>query len=72
MNVASELEESGYHPAGPRYKIHRIYDTLLAIYEISEKNGESTHDAAIALADYRIKYGIGKRVIAPTFHHTAE
>ena len=72
LNVASELEESGYHPAGPRYKIHRIYDTLLAIYEISEKNGESTHDAAIALADYRIKYGIGKRVIAPTFHHTAE
>ena len=71
LNVAAELEEQGYHPAGPRYKIHHIYDTLLAIYEIAEKNRESTHQAALALADYRIKYGIGKRVFRPTFHHSA-
>lgn len=72
LNVAAELEDSGYHPAGPRSKVHRVYDTLLAIYEIAEKNCESTHDAALALAEYRIKYGIGKRVVPPTFHHTAE
>jgi leucine dehydrogenase len=72
LNVSAELEDNGYHPAMPRYKIHHIYDTLLAIYEIAEKNRESTHNAALALADYRIKYGIGKRVIPPTFHHTAE
>lgn len=72
LNVSAELEDSGYHPSGPRYKAHHIYDTLLAIYEISEKNRESTHEAALALAQYRIKYGIGKRVIPPTFHHNAE
>lgn len=71
LNVAAELEENGYHPAAPRRKIHRIYDTLLAIFEIAEKNRESTQNAALALADYRIKYGIGKRVLAPTFHHSA-
>lgn len=72
LNVAAELEDSGYHPAVPRHKIHHIYDTLLAIYEIAEKNRESTHNAALALADYRIKYGIGKRTIPLTFHHSAE
>lgn len=72
LNVAAELEENGYHPAAPRYKIHHIYDTLLAIYEIAEKNRESTSNAALALADYRIRYGIGKRILAPTFHHSAE
>jgi len=72
LNVASELEDAGYNPAGPRYKVHHIYDTLLAIYEIAEKNRESTQTAALALADYRIKYGIGKRVIPPTYHHSAE
>ena len=72
LNVSVELEDEGYNPKTPRYKIHHIYDTLLAIYEIAEKNGESTHQAALSLAEYRIKYGIGKRVIPPTFHHKAE
>ena len=72
LNVSAELEEKGYQPASPRQKIHRIYDTLSAIYEISEKGKESTDAAAISLAEYRIKYGIGKRVIPPTFHHNVE
>ena len=72
LNVSEELEDAGYNPKSPRYKIHHIYDTLMAIYEIAEKNRESTHNAALSLADYRIKYAIGKRVIPPTFHHTAE
>lgn len=72
LNVAAELEEEGYFPSNPRHKIHRIYDTISAIYEIAERNSESTHNAALALADYRIKYGIGKRVIPPTFHHSPE
>lgn len=72
LNVAEELEDAGYNPKNPRYKVHHIYDTLLAIYEIAEKNKESTHAAALSLADYRIKYAIGKRVIPPTFHHSAE
>ncbi len=72
LNVATELESCGYQPITPRYKAHHLYDTLLAIYEIAEKNKESTHAAAIALADYRIKHGIGKRTLSPTFHHTVE
>jgi len=68
LNVSAELAEEGYIPAHPRQKTHRIYDTLIAIYEIAERNRESTHSAALALADYRIKYGIGKRVTPPTFH----
>ena len=72
LNVAEELEDEGYNPKIPRYKAHHIYDTLLAIYEMAEKNNESTHAAALALAQYRIKYAIGKRVIPPTFHHTPE
>ena len=72
LNVARELEEGGYNPTAPRYKVHHIYDTLMAIYEIAEKNRESTHNAALSLAEYRIKYSIGKRVLSPTFHHSAE
>lgn len=72
LNVAEELEDAGYNPSVPRYKIHHIYDTLLAIYEIADKNGESTHNAALSLAEYRIKYGIGKRSIPPTFHHSSD
>lgn len=72
LNVAAELEEMGYDPALPRGKTHRIYDCLSAIYDIAEKNNDSTNAAAIALADYRIKYGIGKRIIPPTFHHVIE
>lgn len=70
LNVAAELEDEGYNPKLPRYKAHHIYDTLLAIYEIADKNGESTHQSAMSLAEYRIKYAIGKRVIPPTFHHS--
>lgn len=72
LNVTSELEDEGYNPRIPRYRVHHIYDTLLAIYEIAEKNNESTHQAALALAEYRLKYLIGKRVIPPNFHHSAE
>ncbi len=72
LNVAGEIEDEGYKPSLSRSKVHKIYDTILAIYEIAEKNKESTHEAAISLADYRIKYGLGKRVVPPTFHHTVD
>lgn len=69
LNVAAELEEEGYVPTYSRSKIAKIYDCLLAIYEISDRSKDSTHAAALSLAEYRIKYGIGKRLLAPTFHH---
>ena len=72
LNVASELHEDGYSHSEARAKTHRIYDTLLAIYEIAQRNQESTQAAAIALAEYRLKYAIGKRTQAPAFHHVIE
>lgn len=72
LNVAAELEADGYLPTFSRAKIHRIYDTLSAIYEIADKNRISTQKAALALVDYRLKYKIGKRVIPCIFHHAPE
>ncbi len=72
LNVSAELEEMGYHPSYPRAKVSKIYDCLTAIYEIAEKSSDSTQTAALSLADYRIKYGIGKRLLSPVFHHSAE
>lgn len=72
LNVAAEIDDDGYSPTGPRYKTNRIYDTLLAIYEIADRNQESTHKAALSLAEYRLKHLIGKRTSPPVFHHNAE
>lgn len=69
INVTQEISPEGYDPVVARGKIHKIYDLLLQIYEIAEQNRYSTNAAAMALADHRIKYGIGKRVIAPCYHH---
>jgi hypothetical protein len=52
-----------------RAKVHRLYDQLMVIYDIAEQNRFSTHRAALSLADYRLKYGIGKRIEPPCFHH---
>ncbi len=69
INVSQELSEEGYDPARSRDKVHKIYDQLLLIYEIAEQNRTSTHAAALSLADYRLRFGIGKRVASPRFHH---
>ncbi len=69
MNVAQELVEEGYNPIPVRDKVHKIYDQLLVVYDIAEQNHTSTDAAAKALADYRLKYGIGKRVAPIYFHH---
>lgn len=67
LNVSAELEEGGYHPQKPREQTHRIYDSLLEIYAIAEKEQISTHAAALALSNHRLKAGIGKRTAAPVF-----
>lgn len=69
INVTQELAEEGYNPFIARQKIHRIYDQLMLIYDIAAQNRFSTHRAAVSLADYRLKYRIGKRVQPPCFHH---
>jgi leucine dehydrogenase len=69
INVSQELEPDGYNPVAARNKVHRIYDQLMVIYDIAEQNRFSTHRAALSLADYRLKYRIGKRIEPPCFHH---
>ncbi len=69
INVTQELGTTGYHPSTAQRKVHRIYDQLMVIYDIAEQNRFSTQRAALSLADYRLKYRIGKRVEPPYFHH---
>lgn len=69
INVTFEIEEEGYNPIKSREKIDKLYDQLIRLFEISEQNNCSTHQAALSLADYRLKYGIGKRQIPPRYHH---
>lgn len=69
INVTEELEVHGYHSTKARDKVHRIYDQLMVIYDIAEQNHFSTHRAALSLAEYRLKYRVGKRVEPPCFHH---
>lgn len=69
INVSQELDANGYNPVASRNKIHRLYDQLMVIYDIAEQNRFSTHRAAVSLADYRLKYRIGKRVEPAYFHH---
>lgn len=61
INVLCELSPEGYQASVSREKVSQIYDQLLTIYEIAEQNGSSTHEAAVALADHRLRSGIGKR-----------
>jgi len=69
INVSLEIEEEGYSPAKSHAKVHKLFDQLMHLFEISEQNNCSTHSAAISLGDYRLKYGIGKRINPPRYHH---
>ncbi|HEY2810042.1 MAG TPA: Glu/Leu/Phe/Val dehydrogenase [Rhabdochlamydiaceae bacterium] len=70
LNVTQELFEEGYDPCKARNKVHKgIYSQLMLIYDIAEQNKYSTHRAALSLADYRLKYRIGRRFDPPYFHH---
>lgn len=69
INVTHELNPEGYNPAQARNRVHGLYDQLMVIYDIAAQNRISTHRAALSLADYRLKYKIGKRMEPPCFHH---
>lgn len=69
INVSQELATEGYQPEVSRNRTSAIYDQLGAIFDISKQNHCSTHQAAVSLGDYRLKYGIGKRTEPPCFHH---
>ncbi len=69
INVSLEIEEAGYSPTKAQQKIDQLYDQLIRLFGISEHNNCSTHQAALSLGDYRLKYGVGKRQIPPRYHH---
>ena len=72
INVSIETEKDGYNPNKAREKTNKVYDVLMSIYEIAEKNNVSTVKAAVELAEYRIKHKIGIRTNQVYFHHTIE
>jgi len=69
INVNEEIVPNGYNALVARKKIHNLYDELLQIFELAEKNGSSTHAAAVSMGDYRLANGITKRKEAPCYHH---
>jgi leucine dehydrogenase len=68
LNASFEFDQEGYRPIEARKRTDAIFDKLLTIFDIAEKSNCSTLTAAMQLADYRIKYGIGKRIREPYFH----
>lgn len=69
INVSYELDKEGYIPQKSFHKVGKIYDQLMAVFDIASKNASSTHEAAFALAEHRLRYGIGKRTEPVYFHH---
>ena len=61
INVMHELHQEGYQASLARNMTYHIYDQLLNIYEIAQQNQISTHQAALSIAEHRIKQKIGKR-----------
>lgn len=72
INVLCELDPHGYQSRSSLLKVNKIYDQLLTIYSIAENNKCTTHQAAVSFADYRLKYGVGKRSTQITLHHSAK
>ncbi|MCI0382820.1 MAG: leucine dehydrogenase [Chlamydiae bacterium] len=70
INVTHETIQEGYHPLKARNHVDKIYDQLNLIFDIAKKRGCSPQKAALNLADYRLKNGIGKREDPIYLHHS--
>lgn len=55
INCISELSPQGYNPLEVQVDVDYIYDQLLNVYDLAEKNQCSTHQAAILLVEARLK-----------------
>lgn len=69
INVSQETVREGYQPKQARDKTDQIYDQLRLIFKIAQENGSSTLKAAMQLIEYRMEYGIGRRVDPIYMHH---
>jgi leucine dehydrogenase len=61
INAAIEFEPEGYDPKAARDKVNQIYDTLMTIFDLAEKEHKPTNQIADALAEYKLQHLIGKR-----------
>jgi leucine dehydrogenase len=69
MNVSVEVSVNGYNPQEARKIVQKIPERLVSIYNFAKQGKTPTQQAAIALAEHRLKYGIGKRTQRAYFHH---
>jgi leucine dehydrogenase len=61
INAAGEFDEEGYSPKNALRRTNKIFDTLMSIFDTAQKEGKSTVDVALDLAEYKLSRGIGKR-----------
>lgn len=69
INASVEFDPRGYDPKIARDKVNHIYDTLLLIFDKSERKHQSTSQTADELAEYKLSHQIGKRLSPMKFAH---
>lgn len=55
LNCVAEIDPNGYNPLYVRKYVDQIYDQLIKIFNFAEKHVISTHEAAVRLAEMRLK-----------------
>lgn len=61
INAACEYDLDGYDPKTARDRVNNIYDTLLTIFDKSEREHKPTSKVADEIAEYKLKHLISKR-----------
>jgi leucine dehydrogenase len=72
LAVCVEIDPEGFDSNTARQHVARIYDVLTTIFEISEKKKQPTAQVAQELAKQNLDSGVGRRTLAPVFHHTSD
>lgn len=67
INASIEFEPSGYDPKIARDRVDHIYDRLLLIFNLAEKEKKPTSQVADEIAAHNLKHLIGKRTHAIKF-----
>ncbi|NGX57173.1 MAG: Leucine dehydrogenase [Chlamydiae bacterium] len=67
INAAAEFDEGGYSARKAMDQTNKIYNTLLAIFDIAHEERKPTVQVAFELAEYKLKNKIGKREKPITF-----
>lgn len=61
INAAVEFDPAGYDPKVARDRVNHIYDTLLMIFDLAEKQHKPTNVVADELAESKLHNLVGKR-----------